>query len=768
MSEKVYTIKESTLVGLNDKVRELTGLPNDETKTKLSLSESLDLLNDAAVNRVNYINFLKQGEGSILFIPKEIEEIPSNYLKTYFSWVEQIKWDKPRGDLVIKGSAFAGSKLTSIEIPEEVISIGNYLFQSSSNLTKVLWNTSKLNSIPAYTFEYCLKLEEVIFCKEAYLNITSIGDSAFQPSTSSYGKLKLNLNAFKNLTTIENSAFYRSKLTLVNDNGETEARLIIPETLTKLTNFCFGFTNIQEVFFPKTFQNFGGHDFDTAPVTKIEFEEGIGNIKIGDATFMRCPLVEIVNSDCINAIGNSSFYSADLTVTNEFKNVEEIDYQSFAYVDTTQLSLPKLKKYRVITKDAQPFYKAEVQTLTFGTDLGKEISTEANYYNELTPTFFSNSNINTIKFLGTIEDWCSRVITSTDTDWPLCKTITNEDGTVSNGKLFVYNTNNELVEFTGTSDAPFEIDVETINANVFSDYKNFRYVKFSSNLKHIKENAFKNIKTVANTDEIHFDIYPYQLLDLTFENEYSSPYGENTIASTVRCNDPTINTTNKIGVSTLTDSRLKHVSEETGEYVYLTTIKIPAYLFAFSLQAALNVGAATYYPNNELEEVIIETKAYYNCARMTILRFGTAQKVVIEDQAFYNATVPTYMTGIHGSTHPNITNIGTEAFYNCTALKYSKSSSENFVLPIIKTIGNRAFYGCTGLIEVTLGSEGNPVESIGIDAFSGCTGITKLTVYYDSTIYTAETFTEMANYPWGLGDTVAIEGIDAASTTEEV
>jgi hypothetical protein len=113
--------------------------------------------------------------------------------------------------------------------------------------------------------------------------------------------------------------------------------------LVSLEDWCFSSTKIEEVFFHKDFKDFGDHSFDRGDLKKIELENGMNDVEITDAAFLYCPLEEIVNSDCIKILGNSSLYGTRLTTTNEFKNVEKIGYQCFAYTKTLELSLPKLK-----------------------------------------------------------------------------------------------------------------------------------------------------------------------------------------------------------------------------------------------------------------------------------------------------------------------------------------------------------------------------------------------------------------------------------------
>ena len=66
----------------------------------------------------------------------------------------------------------------------------------------------------------------------------------------------------------------------------------------------------------------------------------------------------------------------------------------------------------------------------------------------------------------------------------------------------------------------------------------------------------------------------------------------------------------------------------------------------------------------------------------------------------------------------NVTEIGANAFYGCSALQTVKFS------PNTKTIGARAFYECTRITSVNLGA----VETIGDEAFSRCFGLSTVNI----------------------------------------
>ncbi len=778
MSEQIYTIKYESLVELFDKLREANGFSNVGEKELFSLDQAKFLLEKAGENRRDYIALLNKASGSTLFIPREIETISGSFLQKQFPWVEYLKWEQPRQDLILQNDAFYKSNLISVEIPEETSSMGSSVFSGSSNLKKVEWNSSKMKTIEAESFEDCIKLEEVFFSEEAANNIVRIGASAFKlGKSSSTVNLKMNFNNFINLTSLGMNAFYGSNLSLIDNMGDPISRLIIPRGLVDLPSYAFANCKFTEVFFPNTYLGTekGTFIFYSTPLKVVEFESGLTNLTIPGTCFEYCPLETIINSDCISILGNSSFYGAGTTDSSieEFKNVEELGYKCFGNAYFSALSFPKLNRIKGVSGATENFYNSKIKTLTFGTDFGTEkreegVSYDTSYY-YITDSFFKGSNIDTIKFLGTIEEWCSRIIAPINKEredwsgWPFAKTITNGDGTTSGGRLFVYNKDNELVEFKGTSTSPFKIDVETIEANVFANYKNFGYVEFSDKLKTIKENAFKNITTTTGKDEIYFNMHPYQYLELEFENEFSSPYGQNVPINTVKARN--INGGNKLNMASLKDNMFKKY-DENGIAQFQTNITIPANAYAYIVSGTIDLGNSYYFPNGEMEKIIIGEKAFYKSG-IGNAAFGIAQQVIIGNQAFYGDEK---ISGLKGDTslesYPNIIEIGIESFYNCIKLVHTRSSAYPFTLPIIKTIGDRAFYGCTQLTEIVLGSENNPVESIGADAFSQCTGITKATIYYDNSLYTEDTFNTMPNYPWGLTE-ATIEGIGTTKANME-
>lgn len=120
----------------------------------------------------------------------------------------------------IGSNAFSHSYLTSVVIPEGVVSIGEEAFYSSTYLLSVTLPNS-LNSIDKYAFSKCAKLTQIDFpC-----NLATIGENAFKECQS-----LTRIILPEGITSIEYGAFY----------GCTSAAIIeIPSSVTTIANKAF-------------------------------------------------------------------------------------------------------------------------------------------------------------------------------------------------------------------------------------------------------------------------------------------------------------------------------------------------------------------------------------------------------------------------------------------------------------------------------------------------------------------------------------------------
>lgn len=156
----------------------------------------------------------------------------------------------------------------------------------------------------------------------------------------------------------------------------------------------------------------------------------------------------------------------------------------------------------------------------------------------------------------------------------------------------------------------------------------------------------------------------------------------------------------------------------------LTAVNLPASL--------LQIGSQVFYDCVSLQELTVDPKNAYYCARdnvlfnkdMTHLYFAASHisatyaipetVVLISDYAFYGNQQLRYVT-----VPESVTVLPEGAFYLCSAL-------ESVSLPSgLTAIGDFAFFGCTSVLQITLPKK---LQQIGYNAFGCCTGISGLTI----------------------------------------
>lgn len=131
----------------------------------------------------------------------------------------------------INNSAFQGSSITSIHLPETVIHIGEHAFQQCFYLEKVVI-PSGITKINDYVFDNCWALEQIELPKE----IDSIGIAAFSGC-----RALQSIELPENITKIPESAFIGCR---------SLASIYIPRTVNVIEVFAFDFcTSLTDIYF---------------------------------------------------------------------------------------------------------------------------------------------------------------------------------------------------------------------------------------------------------------------------------------------------------------------------------------------------------------------------------------------------------------------------------------------------------------------------------------------------------------------------------------
>ena len=242
----------------------------------------------------------------------------------------------------IADNAFSGKKgITSVEIGDEVITIGANAFKGCTGITEVTYwkHTGNLKTIGEGAFRGCTSLQKVLLAD----GVTTIGNYAFYGCTS----LGTNNNSFianGNLTTIGDYAFYGcTNLGLFYGNGSTTM-------VRNIGNYAFcGCKNLYfDDKFNNTFANIGEHAFENCTSLGVmEFPisnkvENIGNYAFKGCTNLQTFYLPTSNYGTVPTFGEGVFYECTKlkSVTLSGKTTSIPVYAFLGCSALTSISIP--------------------------------------------------------------------------------------------------------------------------------------------------------------------------------------------------------------------------------------------------------------------------------------------------------------------------------------------------------------------------------------------------------------------------------------------
>ena len=264
------------------------------------------------------------------------------------------------------------TSLTSITIPDSVTSIGNYAFDDCTGLTSVTIPDS-VTSIGDHAFDYCIRLTSVTIGD----SVTTIGERAFydcsgltsitiSDSVTSIGERAfedcsgiMNVTIGNGVTSIGDSAFYGCRsLTTVNWNATSCANagsydypifkgcsnlttINIGNNVTIIPSYAFyNCSGLTSITFPNSVTSIGGYVFyGCSGLTSVTIGNGVTSI--GSYAFYNCSGLITVNwnaTACTKA-GSSDYpifkNCSKLTTINIGNNVTTIP--EYAFSDCSKL-----------------------------------------------------------------------------------------------------------------------------------------------------------------------------------------------------------------------------------------------------------------------------------------------------------------------------------------------------------------------------------------------------------------------------------------------
>jgi len=476
---------------------------------------------------------------------------------------------------------------------------------------------------------------------------------------------------------IPRQAFYMSKKI---------KSMIMPQTVTSVGEYAFGYTSLSSVLFAKSIRSIGIYAFSVCTdLNSVTLPDSL--ISIGDEAFSGSGLSgQLYFPSTLKKIGASAFYYCSgltglLTIP---ASVDSIGGSSF----NNCYGLSSL-----VINSIDPI----IGTNAFSSCSGlKSITLPTTLTTIGEGAFGYCVNLKSITLPPSLKLIGSKA-------FQVCMGITSIDFPASLTTIGDYTfTNSGLINLTIPS------TLTNIGTYAFSSCANLNSVSFPSTLKKISNGLFYNCKNL---------------------NSITFPSGLEAIGNDVFNN-----------CTALTNIELPISLTKIGDYAFqyctgLNYINLPINL--------TSIGSCSFSSCTGLTGIVIPnlvssvgSSAFSNCTGLQNITFGNSL-IGIADYTFnscsalINITIPNTIksigddafnscTGLTTITIPNsVTSIGNEAF------KYCNSLNKVIIPNSITSIKSGTFSNCTGLKNIDIP---NSIQTIGNSAFSHCTSLNNLTI----------------------------------------
>ena len=582
-------------------------------------------------------------------------------------------------------SAFQGTALTTVTIPDTVTSIEASLFWNCTSLTEVKFN-SNITSIGSYAFAGCTKLASVSDLSK----VTNVGQCTFMgtaltsvtfgDSFVSFNTDGSNGSAFKNCKSLETVTLGKN------------VKAIGPEEF-------FGCTSLETI--------------DLSNVTSI-----------GYSAFEDCVALTSVELSKVTSLGYQAFSGCtSLTSVGDLTNVKTIGRAAFEKTTITSITIPDAVK--------------SIEGSTFN---GCASLTEVKFNSNLTSigaqAFSGCTSLTSVGDLTNVTSigWGAfqgTALASVELGTGI-KVITD----------IVFKDCTKLTSVTGLA------NVTSIGVTAFNGCTSLTSISFGDNLATLGQGAFKgctaltSVTGLANVTSIGDAAFNgcTSLTSISFGDNLTT-LGEGIFFGCISLGSVALGT----GVTTIpkeTFSNCSKLTSVTG-LSKVTSVGNSAFKGCTALPS-VTFGTLTAIGNNAFDGCIllesvgdlskvttIGTSAFCDCKALTSVT-GLSKVTSVGNSAFEKCESLTSVT--FGN---NLPSIGEYTFRDCTALTSvtvgdgSSSSVEGF------TIGIYAFNGCTYLKSVAFNIP-CALTRVGSYAFNACTSLKEVTVNFtafDSTVF---------------------------------
>ena len=610
----------------------------------------------------------------------------------------------------IIGTTFKScSNLTSITIPNKVISIGDYVFEDCSNLASITIGDG-VTSIGRYAFYNCSGLTDITIPDR----VTSIGEYAFWGCTG-----LTNVTMGNSVDHIGSYAFHQCS----NLTGIT-----IPDGVTTINEGVFGVcTGLASITFANSVTSIGSFAFlQCTSLTDITIPDSVTSIE--EAAFLACSgLISVTIGDNVTSIGEQAFKDCEsLNSVIIGDSVSSIGAEAFCDCSSltgvvipdsvTSIGNKAFSGCGGLTSITIPFVGESRKTAsdTYQYPLGYIFGT----------TSYTGADVVTQKYYG-----FSTSSTSSTTYYipTTLKTVTVNGGNLLYGAFYnctklttitigkdVLSVNKDA--FIGCNGLE-RIEVDEDNPNYCSE-SGILYNKDKTQI--IWAPANQKLKLQVNYYYINGEKAADSFTDLFKAGEkysieapeipgYSASY--DVITGTMPAEDLTIDVIyyeNAKQSSGQCNDSISWTLYEDGSLILRGSGDMPDYVSGGAPWAADADQVTAVYLDSRITSV--GDYAFQNCSSAIFVDYGYSVTSVGK-YAFSGCTSITALP-----LPKTVKTIEEGAFYGC-------SSISNVVLPnAVTTIGAKAFQGCSSIEKVTVGTE---TVQIGEHAFADCTGLTQ-------------------------------------------
>ena len=653
-------------------------------------------------------------------------------------------------------NAFMGCyRLTHIEIPDNITTIGSYTFSDCISLENITIPES-VASIGEGAFNYCKSLTSI----EIPSSVTSI-ESAFN-YCSSLTNINVSDNN-ENYSSIDGVLFNKDKTELIKfPEGIEKTEYIIPNGVTLIGEGAFSHcSSLTSITIPEGVTNIGGYAFYETPWLKAKQEENslvvVNNILI-DGTMCNG---DVIIPDSVTAIADRAFEGCSNLISIDIPNsVTSIGEGAFSYCSSlTSIAIPE-----DITKIAKDTFRNCSSLLEVNIPANVELIENCAFYDcsaldkitinnkscaiADTPVTFSNSGT---EFEGTIYGYEGStaqsyakiygrnfVILNEKTD-SSAESLSIGSASAKPGSIVMLPINVSCNNNFESMDVDIQWDDGCIYKRLSSDYscmhdskKNYcEVIVYGSDP--IADGTIATITFQIPDDAEIGTVYDVYFSDVAV----FCTYGGDCIEDKVAVSGGTITVVGDGADDYL--SYIKYDMDSDGTYDYIaisecdisaTNIEIPSEIdgVPVTLIGDYAFSDCSNLASIEIPESLtsIGNGAFEGCSGLTSIEIPDSVTSIGESAFEYCSSLTNINVSENNKNYSSIDGI----LFNKDKIELIKcpqsSEIKEYIIPNgITSIADEAFEYCINLTSIEISDS---VTSIGDDAFSGCSGLESITI----------------------------------------